>query len=86
MLISDNDCQMDPKPGRPLTMADRMAHKIMQQVQMVACVLRSLERVSTESPGEEAQLLAAQEDALNYLAFIRDRYGGVLRSFSKPEE
>ncbi|VDD83191.1 unnamed protein product [Mesocestoides corti] len=69
----------------PLTATDRMAHEITQQVQMIACVLRSVERISTEkpSPDDATKLQIAQQDALSYLAFLRDRYAGILRSFAE---
>ncbi|VDM17100.1 unnamed protein product [Hydatigera taeniaeformis] len=71
---------------RGVTSVDRMAYRLMQQVQMLACVVRYIERASTSAPdgstnqkNREEDVRAAQQDVLLHLAFLRDRYAAVLK-------
>ncbi|KAL5963190.1 hypothetical protein TSMEX_009071, partial [Taenia solium] len=75
--------------GRGLSSVDRMAHRLMQQVQMLACVVRCVERVSTSTAGdsstqkEREEVRAARQDVLFHLAFLRDRYAAVLKGLKE---
>ncbi|KAL5111109.1 hypothetical protein TcWFU_000175 [Taenia crassiceps] len=76
--------------GRELNSADRMAHRLMQQVQMLACVLRCVERVSVSTTGDsstqkekEEEVRTARQDILFHLAFLRDRYAMVLKELKE---
>lgn len=78
------------REGRGLSSVDRMAHRLMQQVQMLACVVRCVERVSASTAGDsstqkekEEAVRSARQDVLFHLAFLRDRYATVLKGLKE---
>lgn len=71
---------------------DQMAHRLMQQVQMLACVVRCVERASVSTTGEastqkkeeeERRVRDAKQDVLYHLTFLRDRYAAVLKGLEE---
>ena len=57
----------------------------MQQVQMLACVLRSAECVSAGRTGKNGETVAMSRaeihaSLLSYLSFLRDRYAGIMNN------
>ncbi|KAM7539559.1 hypothetical protein Aperf_G00000022313 [Anoplocephala perfoliata] len=71
------------------TTVDRLAHCLTQQIQMLACVVKCVDRVSSSAPPEgcilagsedQPKIRAVQQSTLSHLAFLRDRYAGVMQN------
>ncbi|CDS39966.1 mutS protein 4 [Echinococcus multilocularis] len=88
---TDSPNNKDSLEGGGLSSVDRMAHRLMQQVQMLACVVRCVERTSVSTTGEastqkeeeERRVRAAKQDVLYHLSFLRDRYAAVLKGLEE---
>ncbi|EUB61351.1 MutS protein [Echinococcus granulosus] len=89
---TDSPDNKDSEEGGGLSSVDRMAHRLMQQVQMLACVVRCVERASVSTTGEastqkkeeeERRVRDAKQDVLYHLTFLRDRYAAVLKGLEE---
>nr|CDS27090.1 mutS protein 4 [Hymenolepis microstoma] len=74
------------------TTTDRMMHSLIHQTQMLACVARGIDRISSSAPLERCnnskvdtedqfKVQVARRNVLSHLNFLRNRYAGVIRSF-----